>query len=1064
MKRKLNYAFVIIFSIMTIGLTFAQKGVSVLQKGEKGLAPRFLKINQENKISKENYEKLLYNILKIDRAYQFVEVNTETDDLGINHLKVQQYLNGYPVENAFYIIHSKNGFIHSANGEVFKVALVNKNRIFKSSGISPKEALQKAKNFMGGDTFLSEEVENKSAFKKKEAKVYICKNNELDIANLKLAYKFDIYSKKPFNRKKVYIDFHSGNTVFAEALMHSAFEGEKSGSCKHYDKHEEGDQKVKSLAVGKTKTGYYGTKSIDVSGSSGRYLASQTGKRNISVTNLNGRTIGRTNSPPRGGSIISSSSSDGFGKSGNEAYYMAAYWGAERTWDMFKDEFGRSGYNGAGGKINIFVNASDRELTNNAFWVGSWTYFGNASQGTPFTPLDVVSHEIAHGVTQTSAGLVYRNESGAMNEGFSDIFGCYAEYYILNRLDNNTWTMGENISFQRSLSNPKKHRQPDTYRGTNWYSGSGDNGGVHTNSGVLNHWFYILSQGKQGTNDKGSSYNVKGIGIKKAVQVAYRALTRYLTSSSNYSSARNAVISAATDLYGANSCELVATTDAMYAVGIGAKYSGSGCSTTNCAAVKGLIAGNITKSGAQINWTAKPGVTSYRLEYKKASSKAYNNISVNGSSYNLSGLLANTSYQVRATYTCNGQLAPYSTITNFRTKNNSEPPKCNAVTGVKASEITQTSALIFWSSKTGVTSYVTEYKEASSSSYITVNANTNSKILNNLKPETTYNVRIKYTCDSSDGGGNMGCSGLNAYQNYPKIYNSGDKITYQGRKYKCNSNGIYNIPPAGNAYSYLWSDLGSCSTSLSKGFKDSPYSALITFTTLTKGNQDCVPVQNVVVSDILKKGAKVNWSPISGVNTYKLEYKKLSSISYVSLNVSGTSYSFTNLLENSKYNVRIKYICTNGQESPYSTVVNFTTKNTGGGSCANIPAYQNNKSYEKGAKVFFNGNIWEAQIKVWWSPAYGYWTNLGPCSNSGLAKIKYTLFPNPFEGGEITIELNRKTSSNVEIRMTDTSGNILFNTKKTLNTSKYIKVDVPHLNKGAYIIYVNDLSKKLIVK
>ncbi|HAV53400.1 MAG TPA: peptidase M4 thermolysin, partial [Aequorivita sp.] len=82
------------------------------------------------------------------------------------------------------------------------------------------------------------------------------------------------------------------------------------------------------------------------------------------------------------------------------------------------------------------------------------------------------------------------------------------------------------------------------YLGTNWYSGSGDNGGVHINSGVQNFWFYVLSVGKSGTNDLGNSYNVTGIGMDKAAAIAYRNLTVYLNSNSQYSDARNGAIQA----------------------------------------------------------------------------------------------------------------------------------------------------------------------------------------------------------------------------------------------------------------------------------------------------------------------------------------------------------------------------------------------------------------------------------------------------------------------------------------------------------------------------------------
>ncbi|HIO26164.1 MAG TPA: T9SS type A sorting domain-containing protein, partial [Flavobacteriaceae bacterium] len=112
--------------------------------------------------------------------------------------------------------------------------------------------------------------------------------------------------------------------------------------------------------------------------------------------------------------------------------------------------------------------------------------------------------------------------------------------------------------------------------GSYWYSGSGDNGGVHYNSGVQNFWFYLLTEGGSGTNDNGDSFSVTSIGMNAAASIAYRNLSVYLNSSSQYSDARAGAIQAAKDLYGAGSAEEIAVTNAWYAVGVGAAYDGGG--------------------------------------------------------------------------------------------------------------------------------------------------------------------------------------------------------------------------------------------------------------------------------------------------------------------------------------------------------------------------------------------------------------------------------------------------------------------------------------------------------
>jgi len=207
---------------------------------------------------------------------------------------------------------------------------------------------------------------------------------------------------------------------------------------------------------------------------------------------------------------------------------------------------------------------------------GSGTYFD------ALTSLDVAAHEIGHAVCETTANLVYQKESGAMNEGFSDIWAACVEYFAAPTKA--TWLIGEDIERRaghaalRSMSDPNAEGQPDTYGGTYWInpnctpSSTNDYCGVHTNSGVLNHWFYILAIGKSGTNDLGNAFNVTGISIDKAARIAYRLESVYLTSTSTFANARSFGIQAAKDLYGAGSAEEIAVTNAFYAVGVGAAY------------------------------------------------------------------------------------------------------------------------------------------------------------------------------------------------------------------------------------------------------------------------------------------------------------------------------------------------------------------------------------------------------------------------------------------------------------------------------------------------------------
>ncbi len=232
---------------------------------------------------------------------------------------------------------------------------------------------------------------------------------------------------------------------------------------------------------------------------------------------------------------------------------------------------GRDSYDGQGSHLVSYVHFDSSY--SNAFWNGEWMTFGDGTNNaTPLVSVDISAHELTHGVTGNSAGLIYQNESGALNESFSDIFATAVEFFLIN--ENADWQIGEGALHLRSMSNPKDLSDPDTYQGLFWKphadnpSGDNDYGGVHSNSGVQNKWFYILTEGENGTNDSDYSYNVLGIGMEEAAQIAYRNLTVYLTPTSNYSEARYGALNSAIDLFGEGSQQFQSVLEAWNAVGV----------------------------------------------------------------------------------------------------------------------------------------------------------------------------------------------------------------------------------------------------------------------------------------------------------------------------------------------------------------------------------------------------------------------------------------------------------------------------------------------------------------
>jgi Zn-dependent metalloprotease len=247
-------------------------------------------------------------------------------------------------------------------------------------------------------------------------------------------------------------------------------------------------------------------------------------------------------------SISTNTGTQSWSGSGNNGNYVITnsghpavdvHWGMEKTYDFYLNVFSRNSFDGNGSIIKQYVNPLIMNGTagypNNASAFNApyniMAYgMGDGTGYKPLVGLDVEGHEFTHMVINNNGngGLTYQAESGALNESFADIFGTCVEFYSNVNPD---WLIGEDVmigqAYMRSMSNPNGGQQPDTYQGQYWVNTSNtspqnDNGGVHTNSGVQNFWFYLLCQGGSGTNDLNNAYAVTGIGIAQARAIAYR--------------------------------------------------------------------------------------------------------------------------------------------------------------------------------------------------------------------------------------------------------------------------------------------------------------------------------------------------------------------------------------------------------------------------------------------------------------------------------------------------------------------------------------------------------------
>ena len=495
-------------------------------------------------------------------------IKSETDKLGITHQRYNQYHRGVRIVGGEFLIHEKEGLVKSFNGKWMKNV-----DLLASPVLSPNQAIQKGLQLMPAELYIWEDEQMEKEYKEDMEDVKATRypsaelvwldpsfsqNKEL----LTLVYKFELHSLKPFQSRTFYINAITGEKVISESLL------------RHTN------------SIGTAKTKYSGEQTIITDSLAPDSYRLIENNRPSSI----GPDVDIRTRNAYGVEILSNSSdftdSNNFWNNINNFKDEAAtdaHWAAEKTFDYMTQKLDWNGINNAGLGYTSYVHF-DNDQTNstgvlNAFWNGSYAVFGDGNDPNihnPLTPVDVVAHEFSHGVIQFTAGLIYRGESGALNESFADIFGTAVEFWAK---PDGSWLLGDefhtNGDYFRNMANPSDRNDPDTYDGDNWVNPictpneNNDNCGVHTNSGVQNKWYHILVEGESGTNDNGDDYDVTGLGFDTATQIAFRNLRFYLTSESDHADAQEGAIAAAEDLFGECSLEYVSTANAWFAVGVG---------------------------------------------------------------------------------------------------------------------------------------------------------------------------------------------------------------------------------------------------------------------------------------------------------------------------------------------------------------------------------------------------------------------------------------------------------------------------------------------------------------
>ncbi|CAI8820488.1 M4 family metallopeptidase [Chryseobacterium sp. IT-36CA2] len=495
-----------------------------------------------------------------DHSYKLIKESK--DELGIRHSFYEHYYKNIKVMDDMVLIHDKGGKITYVNGEIITdIDLLT---------VEKQPDIQKIKSVIIAD------LHPEGKIKVSDIENVITKVSEGRKAVVYYTSKVEALSFKPLKAFTYYINNATGLVVKKNSRVH--------------------DTDTPSLSA----TYYKGNQSITVDSYNGEFRLKDN-VRNIHTmngTNLDVDTIngGIINVEEYINPIANYTADD-------TKPAVEVHWGMKNAYDYYITRHNRNSYDGNGAKIDNYYNIDFGGFTGGAnaaaldtplyggivcMLYGNGKIFGGLlTLMNPVVGLDVAGHEYSHLIIGRNGlgGLNYVAESGAINESIADMLGTAIEFYSGASPN---WTIGEGIPtpnflnpspspYMRNMSDPNNvnpNPQPDTYMGTNWVntadiSEANDHGGVHTNSGVGNYWFYLLSQGGSGTNDIGNAYNVSGITIEKAEKIIYRALMNYMTPNTTYLDAYNATKQAITDLYGAGSNEQQQNVNAWYAVGIG---------------------------------------------------------------------------------------------------------------------------------------------------------------------------------------------------------------------------------------------------------------------------------------------------------------------------------------------------------------------------------------------------------------------------------------------------------------------------------------------------------------
>ena len=481
---------------------------------------------------------------------EFVNMKVWEDDLNFTHIKMQQYFQGIKVYGGQIILHGNNGSLNVFNGTYFPTPNIE--------DFTPTFGFSSAENIALEDVSTETTIGEIKDFGIDDLNYNIATSEliiyhyDREINSEKLAWHITLRPNF-LHRWEYFVDAKTGEII--NKYNNTCSDGPTTASATDLNGN---NRTINTYQVGSTYYLIDATKPMFNSGQS-----SMPDNPVGAIVTLNSNNTYMENI-----TYVSSNNN-----TWNDASSVSAHFNGNLTYDYYRNTHNRNSINGEGGTIYSVVNVSDENGSSlgNAFWNGQAMFYGNG--GGVFLPLagglDVAAHEMTHGVVQNTANLEYQNEPGAINEAMADISGAM--------VDRSNWQIGEEIipsnsqyfptGAMRDMANP--HNGGASFNDNGYqpmhvseqYHGTEDEGGVHMNSGIINHAYYLLAT---------------TISKEKAEQIFYRALANYMTQTSQFIDCRIAFESASKDLYGNNSTEHTAVINSFYSVGIGDAGSGGG--------------------------------------------------------------------------------------------------------------------------------------------------------------------------------------------------------------------------------------------------------------------------------------------------------------------------------------------------------------------------------------------------------------------------------------------------------------------------------------------------------